>query len=219
MRSGLASMRTARWLYFMGGAKGSPGSLWESTKEDVAGAKAWLRTGEVNLVAMTFHSRGASALDDYRRWVDLALDHNPETRFLIQAPWPIKQKRDFAAYEADAERIEKRVDDIRDQLREAYPGTQFDAVYQGRWMVGLWRLYKMGELPEITSLVPASDGHGQSTLFHDSFGHGGSLAVQEGVLLWLATIYPVKLEEYNYQPRTKADLKTLATEILAAQEE
>lgn len=203
-------------IVFHGGTKGSPGLMWKSPREDVAKAKAWIETGEVDLVAMTYHSRGESLLEHYDHWVKFALKHNPNTRFLIQATWPNKRNRTLAEFEGYAEGIEKSVHEILGQLRKAYPMTQFGCVPQGRWMVGLWRLQEAGKLPELAGLTAERKNSGHTYLFRDLTGHGGTLAVKEGVLLWFAAIYSVDLESYDYEPGAKADLKGLAKTILEA---
>ncbi len=201
-------------IVFHGGKSGSPGLMWKSPKNDISRAKAWLQTGEVDLVAMTFHSDGESRFEDYQLWVALALEHNPDTRFLIQSTWPFKRDRTLAEFEAFALEIEKSVLTIRDQLREAYPGKKFGCVPQGRWMVELWRLHEGGKLPELTGLMPEAKAKDPSCLFRDHLGHGGELALKEGVLLWLAAIYSVDLGEYEYEAACEADVKKLASSIL-----
>ncbi|MEM7015151.1 MAG: hypothetical protein AAF585_27145, partial [Verrucomicrobiota bacterium] len=127
-------------VVFHGGKRGSPGLMWKSPKDEIAEAKAWIASGEVDLVAMTFHSGGESLFEHYHHWVEFALKHNPDTRFLIQSTWPNKFDRTLPEFEEYAGGIEKSVGEILQQLRETHPETEFGCVPQGRWMVALWRL-------------------------------------------------------------------------------
>jgi len=206
-------------VVFHGGENGSPGMLWNSQKEDVAQAKKLLESGTVDLVGLTCATTG-SELSDYRKWVDLALKNNPKTRFVIQAPWAKYQNKTFAQYEADSERVLKQIHELIDELRRAYPQTTFLCIPQGRGMVALWRLHDEGKLPEVPVLKGKSEAKGKKNtdqepcLFLDELGHGGDLPVKMGALLWLATIYKVDLNKYQWQTNTKYDLKKLAQEIV-----
>lgn len=197
-----------------GGTKGSPGLFWKSAKEDVVRAKAWIETGEVDLVALTYHSGGESLYEHYHHWVRFALKHNPKTRFLIQATWPNKLDRSLAEFEEYAEGIETSIHEILGQLRRAYPETAFGCIPQGRWMVGLWQLHEGGKLPELAGVMAERGNKNSAYLFRDFSGHGGELAVKEGALIWFAAIYSIDLESYDYQPAVQADLKGLAKALL-----
>ena len=201
-------------VVFHGGKKGSPGLMWKSPKEDIAKAKTWIESGEVDLVAMTFHSGGESLFEHYHHWVEFALKHNPDTRFLIQSTWPNKFDRTMPEFEEYAEGIEKSVHEILQQLRKAHPDTDFGCIPQGHWMVALWRLVDEGKLPELAGVMPEPKKPGLDFLFRDRTGHGGQLALKEGALLWLAAIYSVDLDSYEYQPGSRADLKELTKSIL-----
>jgi hypothetical protein len=51
-------------------------------------------------------------------------------------------------------------------------------------------------------------------LFVDTGGHGGPLPVKMGALLWLAVIYQVDMNTYEWPTNTKYDLKQLVQEIV-----
>ena len=95
-----------------------------------------------------------------------------------------------------------------DLLKTKYPDTTFLMIPQGTWMVELWKLYENKQLPEVKDLVKRGDG-----LFSDQFGHGGSIAVKEGALVWLRILYGIDLTTYDYSTNTKYDLKALAQKI------
>lgn len=206
--------RHKQTVVFHGGNNGAPGMLWASPLPDVAQAKKLLASGTVDLVGLTFYPNVGSDLSDYRKWIDLALKHNPKTRFIIQSPWAIYENKTLAQYTTDSEMALKQIHLIIDQLRKAYPGNTFLCIPQGRWMVGLWRLYAGGELPEVTMLKRANPNDKDSCLFRDSLGHGGDIPVKMGALLWLATIYQVDLNQYQWKTNTRYDLKKLAQEIV-----
>ncbi|WP_148216310.1 hypothetical protein [Coraliomargarita akajimensis] len=204
-----------QFVVFHGGANGAPGKLWQSPKADVLQAKRLIESGRVDLIGLTSHYVG-SEVTDYKRWVDLALAHNPETIFVIQAPWDIKQGKDFPTYAGSVSFILKGVHALIDELRSAYPGVTFLSVPQGGWMVELWRLYDANQLPELKEFVAENPKKAKRALFRDAFGHGGALAEKEGALLWLRVIYQVDLTRYRYDTRVGFDLKQLAQDICEA---
>lgn len=197
-----------------GGTKGAPGALWASKEPDVAQARKMLESGTVDLLGLTCYPGEGSDLSDYRRWIDLALKNNPRTCILIQAPWSKYENRTLAQYDAESEEILKYVHRLIDQLRLVYPRTTFICIPQGRWMVGLWRLYEKRELPEVSVLKSKTATDKEPCLFRDNLGHGGDLPVKMGALLWLAAIYKVDLNTYPWQTHTKFDLKALAQDIV-----
>ena len=201
-------------VVFHGGENGAPGKLWASETPDVKAAKALLATGKVSVVGLTYYPEVGSELADYRRWVDLALAHNPRTRFVIQAPWARYQNRSRADYEAACARGLAAVQGIIEQLRAAYPQTSFRCIPQGRWMAGLWRLYDDGKLPEIKVIKRAQRTDPAPCLFMDNLGHGGDLPVRYGALLWLAAVYDLDPTKSDLKLATQADLKALARELM-----
>jgi len=113
-------------------ASGAPGQLWNSDAADVRQAKALLATGAVDLVGLTYYGNVGSGLEDYRKWVDLALAHNAKTRFLLQVPWARFEDRTRAEYEARCELSQGNVHNIIGKLRLAYPQTSFRCIPQSR---------------------------------------------------------------------------------------
>ena len=205
-------------VVFHPGKKGTPGMMWKSPKEDIVNAKKLIGTGTVDYLGLTHYLGIGSDLSDYQLWIDLALKHNPNTRFVIQASWAQYKSKTFDKYEADCEARLKNVKNIIDQLRKLYPSISFQCIPQGRWMTGLWRLFNEGNLPEISVVKRAlkKDRKGKKEepyLFADRKGHGGRLPVKMGTLLWLAVIYKVDLNKYQFDTDTKYDLKKLAQDI------
>lgn len=205
-----------QYTVFHRGTGGAPGSLWASEAKDVARAKKLLTEGEIDLVGMTFHPDKGSELADYKRWIDLALEHNPETRFFIMTPWPRYKNRTFAEYEKAWKAFHTHIHGLIDQLREAYPDTTIFCIPQGQWMVELWRMFEQGNLPEVSVLLRPEGGGTDAYLFRDTLGHGGRLPAELGALLWLAVIYDVNLAGYEWDTGCKTDLKALAQRIADA---
>ncbi|MEO0454329.1 MAG: hypothetical protein AAFY98_09350 [Verrucomicrobiota bacterium] len=200
-----------QYIVASGGPKGSPGKLWANEQVSKP-AKDLLKSGSVELVAMTAHYVG-SEVEDYSRWVDLALEHNPKTVFVLQSPWAQKQEKDFTEYTQEIQSIMQTSGGLVEALRAKYPGVVFMRVAQAQWMSDLWRLYEDKQLPELTSLIAPSKGEAQASLFRDQHGHGGDLAVNEGVFLWLRVLYGIDLKSYDIPTMTAYDTKSLAQKI------
>jgi hypothetical protein len=201
-------------VVFRAGFAGSPANLWSNVRdENVLDAKAWIQTGEVDLIGLTAFSTG-SEFADYAQWVDFAREYNPHTLFFIQAPWPTYNSSTFTQYEASAAQTVALIHLRIDQLRDAYPDNRFICIPQSRWMTELWRLFDQNLLPELTEFVAADPSQTQNALFADNFGHAGELALREGALLWLSAIYNIDLRNYQYDTGTQADLKSLAHDLL-----
>lgn len=203
-----------QFLVSNGGPKGSPGALWKNEQKS-APAKALLERGNVELLAMTAHNVG-STVEDYSRWIDLALKHNPKTVFVIQTPWAQKKEKTFTQYQADIEEGVQKTSLFISGLRKKYPSTVIVNVPQNKWMLEVWKLKNAGKLPEITELIAENKQSAEKALFRDRHGHGGQLAVQDGVLLWLRVMYGTDLNRYDVATMTEYDTKALAQNIIDA---
>lgn len=198
----------------VGGIAGTAGELWKSTQGRVAKAKELIQTGKVDIIGLTYHPEAGSSAADYGRWVELAVKHNANTAFLIQAPWAFKKNKNLAEFEKETEKWHEAVHNIIDELRRAYPETRFFCIPQGRWMVELWKLFDAGKIPELTTLVAPRGGDRRAALFGDQLGHAGVLPLRTGALLWLAAIYNFDLDKYEGDVGTEADLKSLAQKLV-----
>ena len=196
-----------------GGQGGSPGMLWVAHDKEVNQGKELLVTGRVDLLGMTYYPGMGSDISDYRHWIDLALQYNPKTKVFIQMPWPTYKGKTLAEYEAEAERGTVLMHQLIDQLRQSYPQTTFLFIPQAATMVALWHLHDQGKLPEVAVIKRENGTDKRSCLFNDDLGHGGSIPVDMGALLWLAILYKVDLRTYQYSINTQFDLKALAQEI------
>lgn len=190
-----------------GGRNGSPGALWKNLPDKDKSREA-IRSGSVNLVGLTLAGSG-SELADYKTWVDFALKHNPNTSFFIMAPSTRYANKSFKEFEERSEQLHAHVHGLIDALRNDYPGTTFFCISQGKVLVELWRLFDKGQLPEVAKLKSRDE----SCIFRDNIGHGGEVPIKTGTLLWLATIYKVDLNQYEWDTQVKTDLKALAQKI------
>lgn len=190
-----------------GGDKGSPGELWKNLDRTINSREA-IRSGSVNLVGLTAAGIG-SELVDYKRWVDFALEHNPHTSFFIMAPSSRYQDKSFKVFEVAWKNTHAKIHGLIDALRKDYPETTFFCIPQGQVKVELWRHFEQGKLPEVAELKSRE----KPSIFRDNTGHGGEVIIKTGTLLWLASIYDADLEQYEWDPETKTDLKALAQKI------
>ena len=72
---------------YVGGAGGSVRRLWEKDSSRLKIQKI-LVTGKIELLGMTYHgSANSSRFEDFERWVDFALKHNPQAAFFFGHRW------------------------------------------------------------------------------------------------------------------------------------
>jgi hypothetical protein len=211
--AGFDGHRQARQL--SGGATGAPRALWQRPETDQT-VKHALRTGKVDVLTMGSHYEG-SEVEDFARWIDLALEHNPETSIFIMDAWPrltdlLKMEGNKAA-DADAtfERYQQamalvndRTGKIVDRLNETYPG-KVHVIPIGNAMVELVRRQLTGSLPGVDAvLVPGKKGaepSGRIGLYRDSIHPTNPVATLEGYLYY-ACVYqknPAELPKGLYK--------------------
>jgi hypothetical protein len=193
-----------------GGANGSPGNLWNSPAEDVNNARRLLDSGTVDVLGLTFYPNAGSEIADYRRWIDRALSSNPRTLVAIQAPWPMYRGKNLAVYEEEAERSVAVIRGIIAALQTFYPETTFLCLPQARWMAGLWRLYEQGKLPAVRTVLGNHQDGKAGCLFTDDLGHGGTVPVTHGALLWLAILYRVDVRTFRGPVAIPGEIAELA---------
>ncbi len=205
-------------VVFRGGPNGSPGALWNNRSPQVEKAKAALELGEIDLLALTYYPL-KSTIDDYRKWIDLALEGNSEMIFVIHFPWPRYKDRTLEQYEFVNRLKLSYLLWVMKELKDEYPGTDFRCIQQGRWMIGLWEAFEEGKLSEISVVKRTGFQDRDECLFRDTLGHGGMIPIEFGALLWLATIYEVDLEEYDLKTNIDFDVKSLAKQIYETESE
>lgn len=194
---------------FAGGKRGAPGELWNNPKhkkqiEDV------LATGKIELLGMTAFGELSSSLEDYKRWIDLALKHNPETRFFIGVPWiPGGTKLETDPYNKAIETVGDGLFKTATELRKAYPKNHIYFINYGKVASELKGRYDAGKLPDVTKI----SGLGDEVLFRDNaLGLGGPIILDTSALVWLNTLYGADVGKLK-QPAYKSDVKEIVGRV------
>jgi len=197
---------------FSGGQTGAPGNLWKSKKHSEK-IKTILETGKIQLFGMTVHKNNSS-VDDYKRWIDFALEHNPKTKFMIGLCWarggPESTAKEFAEANLKASKIlfERVV-----QLREAFPRNSIATINYGTAACELKVQFEAGKLNgDISKMVDKNSG-----LFTDTFGHAGSMIKDLSALIWLKKLYGANFEKFKLSRKYKTDLKMITEKIVGKQ--
>ena len=197
-------------IVFSGGASGAPEALWNNASKKLAITNA-LDTGDVELFCMTYHPDYPENTG-YVDWITYALGENPSTRFCIALPW-IPQPSNYtdAVYSAIWEGFKPSWHTFIDGIRSLFPTTDIFSIPYGQSAVELREHYTAGDLPEITAMQGAK----ATSIFRDSLGHPGAILIDQGILVWLASIYGVDLTNYPHGPTYSIDLKPIAQSIMA----
>jgi hypothetical protein len=194
-------------MVFASGARGAPGALWDSERQRQS-IEDTLSSGQVQLFAMTAFGGVKSGFEDYQRWIDLALQHNPETRFLIASPWMAGGPRmDTERYEALIEKTGEQLFTVVGQLREAYADTEIVFLNYGKTASIMKAMFEAGELEDIDRLAG-----GRDALFADrAMGHGGPMLTQLSALYWLHELYGPDIDELPTLGYDEADVRRIVS--------
>jgi len=209
-----------------GGVRGTAAAHWGYTDERQV-IKPALEKGAVDVLTMAVHYQG-SAPDDFGRWIDLGLEHNPDMRFFIMDGWPqlrvkkpegenaapigleIPDMNTFAARQAE---IDEKVAGVIKALREKY-GEKVFLLPVGDGMLELRRRLERGKLPGVKQLV----GEKWTSLYSDSIHPGYATSVMQGYVYY-ACIYgknPEKLGNpfYNIPDKLNRILQEAAWDVV-----
>jgi len=199
-----------------GGATGAPRAHWEKPEEQQFVKRA-LATGKCDVLTMGSHYKG-SEVEDFARWIDLAIEHNPEIAIFVQDAWPyltelldVKAgKTDdadatFEKYQAKMAGINEWIGDTVDRLNEKYPG-KVHLIPIGNAMLELVRRQLAGELPGVDAIyVPGKKDEkpsdGRVGLYRDTIHPTEPVAMLEGYLYY-ACLYkrnPMELSKGLYK--------------------
>jgi hypothetical protein len=213
-----------------GGRRGTAAAHWGYTGERQV-IKPALEKGEADVLTMAVHYQG-SAPDDFGRWIELGLKHNPEMRFFIMDGWPqlrpkkpegenaapigleIPDMDTFAAQQSD---IDAKVAGVIETLRAEY-GNDVYLLPVGAGMLELRRRLEKGELPGVKQLV----GEKWTSLYSDSIHPGYATRVMQGYV-YFACIYqrdPTGLKNpfYNIPDRLNHILQEVAWDVVRENE-
>jgi hypothetical protein len=196
-------------VVFRGGAAGSPRALWEDPTSYQA-IEAMLATGQVELFGLTSFAAENSRVEDYTRWITLALTYNPDTRFFIGTPWvfggPSLPTEEF---EAANDAIGETIFQVVAQLRSDFPNQQIYYLAYGKTASVMKRMFDANQLPDITQLT----GPGPDALFVDAvMGHGGPMMLEMSALSWLDVLYGAALNDLVISPY-ESDVQAILTEV------
>lgn len=170
---------------FSPGETGAPGALWRNEEKREA-VRRILSSGEIELLGMTAHHTN-SDLEDYRRWVDLALSYNRSTAFLIGGVWPSEGPlKSMTKFREEDAAIQARLFRIVADLRNEYPDTQFYFLDYGQIAIEMKEDFEKGDLQDLDRLV----GDTPKALFRDaSPGHPGKMMTDIMAGLWVLALY------------------------------
>ncbi|MGB1840807.1 MAG: hypothetical protein ACPHWZ_06870 [Longimicrobiales bacterium] len=195
---------------FAGGANGAPLALWNNAAKR-AEIQAVLDGGDVELFGMTYEPTYPTT-EGYERWIEYALQRNPDTRFFIGLPWgdypaevdgPTYAQRWLEAHEGPWH-------DFVESIRALFPGVDIFCIPYGRSALELRDLLDAEALPDVDALTGPAD----QAIFTDTKGHGGNILKDLARLVWLEAIYGIDLAGYEYDPGYTVDLKDIAQRIM-----
>jgi hypothetical protein len=204
------------WV-FSSGANGSPLALWNDT-DDKAEIEGVLADGDVELFGLTTAFGVGSEVEDYARWIDLALSYNPDTDFLIGVPWVVGGPNFPSAAEfADLNETTGQTEYEKvELLRDAYPEVTIHYIHYAHTASIMWLMFEEGQLPDILGLtpnppkVPASNA-----LFADgAMGHGGPMMTELAALTWMEILYGARVESLFFT-EYQSDVNAIVNEVTA----
>ena len=184
--------------FFAGGPSGSPASLWDDADGSRTAITAKLASGDVDVFGLTVFAEGDSTLEDYERWIDLALSFNPDTRIFIGQPWVAGGPRmDAAMFDDLLDDYAATIVPVVTALREAYPSTRIDFLNYGKASSLMYLRYEDGALPDVTCVSGcATTG---TPLFADGgIGHAGAMMTEVCALTWLEALYGADVASLEY---------------------
>jgi hypothetical protein len=196
-------------VVFSPGPSGTAGAIWNNLGQRKQ-IEDKLATGKIELLAMTV-GNAKNALEDYQRWIDLALKYNPKTRFFIGHCWtPGGPRMDTSAYDNLIEESGTRQFDAVAQLRKAYPDNHIYFINYGKTASIMKAMFEAGELHDIEELV----GRNRRSLFLDGLmGHGGPMMLELSGLCWLNTLYGAEIDNLKHSDY-KSDVEGITATVI-----
>ena len=192
---------------FSGGQSGAPGSLWKSKKNSEK-IKTILKSGKIQLLGMTVGLN--SSFDDYKRWIDFSLEHNPKTKFMVGLCWgkggPNRKAKEFTEANLKASQT---LFEMVTKLRKAFPKNSITMINYGAAACELKVQFEAGKLKgDISKMVDRKSG-----LFKDTFGHAGPMIIDLSALIWLKNLYGADFDKLKLSRKYKTELKVPAEKI------
>lgn len=152
-------------MVFASGPKGTPGALWDDQRRKERVIEI-LATGEIELFGMTTASnRGAGgALEAYQRWIDVALQYNPDTQIFIGHSWvPGGPRMDADRFAQSNVQIGEGAYAEVVELRQRNPGLTIHFVNYGEVASIMRAMFDAGELTDVTELTASGGRQGRGS--------------------------------------------------------
>ena len=195
-------------LVFRGGQAGTAGALWSAPKARKQ-IEAVLATGTVELFGLT---PGLSDnAETFQRWFDLALEHNPKTRFFIGTPWAMGgANMDTVMFDRLVTGYANKCDKVVKELRTQYPDNEIDFLAYGKMAVVMKERHDSETLPDITKMT----GAGKDAFFTDERpGHAGPMLLDLCAVTWLNELYGADIDTLEYGTH-EADTTGMIKEVM-----
>lgn len=204
---------------FAPGVQGSPQALWEDEARR-AEIEAVLATGDIDLFGITIGPLNEdNPAEFYGRWIDLAVQHNPDITIFIGFPYlQGGATQPTADYEASIVQGGEAFFGLVESLREFYAGTDIVYFNYGLVLSEMKASFEAGELPDIDALAPPRGGQPDdqtSYLFNDSSpGHAGPMAEHVCGLVWLHLLYGAEIGPFIDPAYDAEDVERIVTEVV-----
>ena len=206
------------FMQFNGGSGGAPRTQWiyEGRRQQ---AKPALESKQIDV--MTFGHlldyRGRTigcAVEDYERWIDFAMKHNPEIKFYIQDLWPWlpgdertvdMTKFSFEEYAANMKTSTDSLNDVVVALKKTYP-DRIHVLPAGQAMTELVRRVSNKEVKGVDAILLGQEQLKAGLkvgLYRDKIHPTNLIASMQGYIYY-ACLYgknPVDLEYASYDDR------------------
>ncbi|MDG2030448.1 MAG: hypothetical protein P8J45_05525 [Phycisphaerales bacterium] len=195
-------------IVFRGGRAGTASALWNSPSARKA-IEAILATGDIEIFGLT--PDVTDTAETFEPWFDLALEHNPDTRFFIGIPWARGgPETSIERYNQMIDLYAAKADVVVKELRERYPDKRIDHLAYGKIASAMKRGFESESLPDIKMMV----GPGSDALFLDKQpGHAGPMLLKVCALTWLNQLYAADLDSLNYGEH-QSDVPAIIEEVM-----
>ena len=206
----LAGLNHSQNEVFSGGNSGTPLSLWNNAANR-AKIKGYLNTGQVELLGMVYAP--GDRTEGHELWIDYALSQNPDTKFMVGAPWlDFPESFNTTAYTSVVRTLTKTTyPAVLASLRAKYPGVTIVDNPYSLGTVELRLLFDAGQVPDVLSLT----GDDRATsIFYDQKGHGGDILLDLLSLFFVNRIYGVECDRNPFKWST--NLAAVAQSVLDA---
>ena len=196
-------------IVFRGGQSGTAGAIWANEGARTQTTKL-LETGDVELLGLTPGLTDSVAT--FQKWFDLALKHNPDTRFFIGIPWGIGGHMiETARYDQMIDGYARKGLALVEELRTLYPDSRIDYLAYGKIAPAMKARFEAGTLPDIEVMV----GPDRNALFRDNrLGHAGPMLLELCALTWMHQIYGSDISTLTYGTHA-SDVPAIVNEVLA----